>query len=72
MQMNSNFCAQLRQFLHSCSLPGSAPDEIHGACGHGCLAGDDFFYQGCRYVCDVSRDVLVREDIQYLTARRQT
>ena len=65
MQMNSSFCAQLRQFLHSCSLPGSAPDEIHGACGHGCLAGDDFFYQGCRYVCDVSRDVLVREDIQY-------
>ena len=69
MQTNSNFGAHLRQFLHACSLPCSAPEEIYGACGHGCLAGDDFFYQGCRYVCDVSRDVLVREDIQYLTRR---
>ena len=49
--------------LQTCSLPASAPFEIHGGRDRGCLPGDDYLFQGYRYLYDVSRDVLVREDV---------
>ncbi|NRR34395.1 hypothetical protein HSX11_29915, partial [Oxalobacteraceae bacterium] len=54
----------LHQLLDDCPHGGSAPVEIHGARGMGCQPGDDFLFQGHRYILDTSRDVLVREDIR--------
>lgn len=52
-----------QQLLQECPLPGTAPFEIHGAIARGCLPKDDYLFQGFRYVVDVERDVLVREDV---------
>lgn len=41
-----------------------APLEIYGASDRGCPPGGDYLYQGCRYVRDPERDVLVREDLR--------
>ena len=49
--------------LRDCPLPATAPFEIHGARDRGCLPGGDYLYQGYRYVQDVVRDVLIREDV---------
>jgi hypothetical protein len=57
--------------LHDCPLPATAPFEIHGARDRGCLPGSDYLYQGYRYVQDVVRDVLIREDVYtWLAAQR--
>lgn len=53
---------QLR-LLRDCPLPATAPFEIHGALDRGCLPGGDYLFQGFRYVQDVVRDVLIREDV---------
>lgn len=62
-QAKSNFASGLRQFLQACSEPQLAPNEIYGAHDLGCKPGDDYFYQGYRYVQDLARDVLVRADM---------
>ncbi|MES2298873.1 MAG: hypothetical protein V4582_17645 [Pseudomonadota bacterium] len=51
------------QLLQECPLPSSAPYEIHGA--HDLLGGpgEDYLFQGFRYVLDAARDVLIREDV---------
>lgn len=65
--------ASLQQLLQECPLPGTAPVEIHGARALGCRPEDPFMFQGFRYVLDVARDVLVREDIQsWLSTHRKT
>lgn len=56
------FPPSLRHLLEDCLLPGSAPFEIHGAASRGAQPNDDYRFQGFRYVLDVTRDVLVRED----------
>lgn len=56
------FSSRLRQFLRDCASRSSAPFEIHGARELGCRPGDGYVYQGCRYVHDTARDVLIRED----------
>ena len=64
--MKPNQAALLRpQFHHlqDCPLPASAPFEIHGALDRGCQPGSDYLFQGYRYVQDVVRDVLIREDV---------
>jgi hypothetical protein len=53
----------LRNFLANYGSADSAPDEIYGARDRGCLPGDDYLYQGVRYVHDLKRDALVREDL---------
>ncbi|MGZ3238897.1 MAG: hypothetical protein ACXWJK_00735 [Burkholderiaceae bacterium] len=62
--------AQLH-LLQDCPLPATAPFEIHGARDRGCLPGSDYLYQGYRYVQDVVRDVLIREDVYTWLATRQ-
>jgi hypothetical protein len=62
--------AQLH-LLQDCPLPATAPFEIHGARDRGCLPGGDYLYQGYRYVQDVVRDVLIREDVYTWLATRQ-
>lgn len=52
-----------QQLLQACPLPATAPFEIHGARDRGCQPADDYLFQGFRYVLDVARDVLVREDV---------
>ncbi|WGG52420.1 hypothetical protein [Rugamonas sp. DEMB1] len=37
--------------------------EIHGASALGYEPGDNYLFQGYRYVLDAARDVLVREDV---------
>lgn len=73
MQAHINFSANLRHFLEAFSLPepAPAPDEIYGAGELGCQPGDDYLYLGCRYVRDLTRDVLVREDLQLGNAWRK-
>jgi hypothetical protein len=56
--------------LQDCPLPATAPFEIHGARDRGCLPGGDYLYQGYRYVQDVVRDVLIREDVYTWLASR--
>jgi hypothetical protein len=63
LQARTTFAANLRHFLHTFSTARSAPEEIYGARALGCKPGDDYLYQGCRYVHDAARDVLVREDM---------
>ena len=53
----------LQQLLQECPLPGKAPLEIHGASALGYEPGDNYLFQGYRYVLDAARDVLVREDV---------
>jgi hypothetical protein len=57
--------------LQECPLPASAPFEIHGARDRGCLPGSDYLYQGYRYVQDMVRDVLIREDVYSWLATKQ-
>ena len=45
------------------ALPYTAPIEIHGGRDRGCASGDDYFFQGHRYIYDERRDVLVRDDV---------
>jgi hypothetical protein len=52
-----------QQLLQNCPLSGAAPFEIHGARDRGCQPADDYLFQGFRYVLDVARDVLIREDV---------
>ena len=52
-----------KQLLLECPLPATAPFEIHGARDRGCLPGSDYLFQGFRYIQNISRDVLVREDV---------
>ena len=61
-----------RQYLlQDCPLAATAPFEIHGARDRGCLPGGDYLFQGFRYVQDVVRDVLIREDVNnWLAAKR--
>jgi hypothetical protein len=57
--------------LQECPLPATAPFEIHGARDRGCLPDGDYLYQGYRYIQDVLRDVLIREDVYTWLASRQ-
>jgi hypothetical protein len=70
MHTHTSFSTNLRQFLQAFARPGAAPDEIHGAGECGYEPGDDYHYQGWRYVYDQARDVLVREDMQPAPAPR--
>ncbi len=72
LQAKSLFSANLRQFLLGLSRPDSAPFEIYGARDRGCRPGDDYRYQGFRYVQDPARDVLVREDVHSNIGQCQT
>lgn len=63
LQEKSNFSASLRRILLAYARPPSAPDVIYGARDRGCLPGDDYLYQGFRYVQDAAHDALVREDM---------
>lgn len=67
-QAKSNFATSLRHFLNACAEQHPPPSEIYGAHDRGCQPGDDYFYQGHRYVQDPRRDVLVRADMQRQTA----
>jgi hypothetical protein len=49
--------------LQDCPLADTAPIEIHGGRDRGCGPGDDYLFQGHRYLYDDRRDVLVREDV---------
>jgi hypothetical protein len=60
-----------QQLLRECPLPGTAPFEIHGARDLVVEPADDYLFQGFRYVLDVARDVLIREDVNsWIGARR--
>jgi hypothetical protein len=59
------------QHLQHCPLPATAPFEIHGGRDRGCLPGDDYLFQGHRYLYDIQRDVLVREDVRTWIASQQ-
>jgi hypothetical protein len=52
----------LSRFFHHSA---EAPLEIYGATDRGCSPGEDYLYQGFRYVRDPERDVLIREDLQH-------
>ena len=87
LQITSIFSKKLRRWLHAWALPAwvrpawarpawastaSAPFEIYGAHDRGCQPGDDYLYQGFRYVHDLTRDVLVREDVDAQTGQCTT
>lgn len=55
--------ASYRQLVQQCPLSASAPFEIHGAWDRGWQPGDDYHYQGYRYIPGSEPDVLVREDV---------
>ncbi len=60
-----------QQLLQECPLPGAAPFEIHGARDRGCHPAEDYLFHGFRYVLDVARDVLIREDVNtWIAAQR--
>ena len=60
-----------RANLQHCPLPAIVPLEIHGGRDRGCSPGDDYLFQGYRYLYDVDRDVLVREDVKdWIAAHR--
>ena len=53
-------------------MPATAPFEIHGARARGCEPEEDYLFQGFRYVLDVTRDVLVREDVSsWIVSRKR-
>lgn len=59
------------RLLQDCPLSATAPFEIHGARDRGCVPGGDYLFQGYRYVQDVVRDVLIREDVYtWLAAKK--
>ncbi|HEY8098597.1 MAG TPA: hypothetical protein VIE65_21230 [Methylobacter sp.] len=60
-----------QKLLQDCPLPATAPFEIHGARDRGCPPGGDYLFQGYRYVQKLSRDVLVREDVDSWLAAHQ-
>ena len=55
--------AEQQRLLKICPLPGTAPFVIHGARDRGCPPGSDYLFQGFRYVQIVTRDMLIREDV---------
>ena len=82
LQITSIFPKNLRRWMHAWAhpawarpawaSPASAPFEIYGAHDRGCQPGDDYLYQGFRYVHDLTRDVLVREDVHAQTGQCTT
>lgn len=52
-----------RRILGNCPLPATALFEIHGARNRGCSPCDDYLFHGHRYLFDVNRDVLIRDDV---------
>ena len=60
-----------RTILQHCPLPATMPFEIHGGRSRGCKPGDDYLFQGYRYLYDADRDVLVREDVSQWIAAHQ-
>jgi hypothetical protein len=60
-----------RTILQHCPLPAAVPFEIHGGRNRGCAPGDDYLFQGYRYLYDADRDVLVREDVSQWIAENQ-
>ena len=72
MQATPSMSASHRTTLQRCPLPATVPFEIHGGRSRGCcLPGEDYLFQGFRYLYDAERDVLVREDVsQWLATQR--
>jgi hypothetical protein len=60
-----------QRLLKACPLPGTAPFVIHGARDRGCQPGGDYLFQGFRYVQVITRDVLIREDVNSWLAAHQ-
>ena len=52
-----------QRLLQVCPLSGTAPFVIHGARDRGCPPGGDYLFQGFRYVQVITRDMLIREDV---------
>jgi hypothetical protein len=63
--------AKQQRLLKECPLPGTAPFVIHGARDRGCAPGGDYLFQGFRYVQIVTRDMLIREDVNSWLATQQ-
>lgn len=64
MQADTPTLFDHRTILQDCPLPAIVPLEIHGGRDRGCTPGDDYLFQGYRYLYDADRDVLVREDVK--------